>query len=170
MKDNKRVAIIGAGDITGICERALSAQGAHVHVIDTSEFTINSTPVHKGLPDRELTPEREAEVKRKFENLRKNNASKPFLPDFPPYQNLEVPAGHKLGVITLTNDNWIFLGKRYIVCFEFEIVFQTVRSREKKIASMDSKMTALLKLSSHTELSETPGFTVQPYVEPIPAE
>lgn len=115
---------------------------------------------------REITQEREKEVLQKFENLRKHIASKPYLPDFPLYQNLDVPAGCKKDYCRIVNDYWVFLGKRYIVEFTFEIVFGSKISRLKKFNSMEKKMNGLLANSSHTELAETPGFVVKEYIEP----
>lgn len=149
---NKRVAILGTAS-------SLAAGSGQ---------TLNRDNLLVEQSEREISPEREAEVRRKFENLRKAQKAAAFMPDFPPYQNLEVPPGCRKDIIRIVNDYWVFLGKRYIVEFTFEIVFGSKNSREKKIRSMAKKMEAMMKLCSHTELAETPGFTVTEYTEPQP--
>lgn len=118
----------------------------------------------------ELTPEREAEVRAKFENWYnipswKRRLLQPRMPDFPPYENLVPPVGCKHEHIRIVNDYWVFLDKRYIVEFTFEIAYGSKNAKEKKINSMEKKMQALLKLCSHTEIAETPGFTVKEWKE-----
>lgn len=115
--------------------------------------------------ERELTPEREAEVREKFRRFAEMRKAQAFLPEFPPYVNLVAPKGCTHEYIQIVNDYWMFLGKRYIVEFTFEIVYGSKNGKEKKIRSMQKKMEAMLKLCSGTELTETPGFVVKEWKE-----
>lgn len=137
---------------------AAPSYGSPVHVPASGGLIAEST---LSTPfEVELTPEREKEVREKFERWATIRKQQARMPDFPPYQNLPIPVGCKKDRCALVCD-WQFLGKVYEVSFEFELVFGSQNARTKKFNSMETMMKALLQLSSLSDLNDTPGFTVK---------
>lgn len=83
-----------------------------------------------------------------------------YRPDFPPYQNLEVPKGC-VKQVCIYSVEWSAGGQTYTVQFTYEVVFGTRRSFQKKTESIHKKVRALLQLASLNEIHYTPGFTVE---------
>lgn len=130
-------------------------------VVGGAAGLLNSQVYQEGLKNDTIMISRKPATKGKlYIGEQKMPDFPPRRPDFPPYQNLEVPKGCVKQQCVYSVD-WSAGGQTYVVQFTYEVVFGTKRSFQKKTESMMKKVRALLQLADLNDIHYYPGFTVE---------